>query len=435
MLKPIIAVTLSLGLLYTSLVKAEELYLPYESEEITVERYVNTDADWRFVWLYSQYDELMHWERDFVVELQQAGIEVWATDILASLFLTRGSNTVRALSGDSLATVLEAAETASAQDGKGIIVIGSERMTGLALKGINSWQSQNPDQTTQIKGAIMLFPNLYANTPIAGEAPVWDPIVGVNQIPVMIVQPEQGVSRWYAGLLANALNHRLNATYTWILPEVKDYFLAPWGEERTEAENQAVALLPNLLVNAATQLARHAPPSHPAQPLALLEQDTPKEGSTQHGLPRLHTFSEPKAMPSLKGITFDGKAMDLADWQGKVVLVNFWATWCPPCVTEIPSMNRLLEKYRDQGLEIFSVDFQESAQDIAEFAKQVPIDFPVLLDLDGRLSKDWGVFSFPTTFVVDRQGRVRYSLNQGVEWDIPELEAPLVELLNETLVR
>jgi peroxiredoxin len=98
-------------------------------------------------------------------------------------------------------------------------------------------------------------------------------------------------------------------------------------------------------------------------------------------------------------------------------------------------MNRLLEKYRDQGLEIFSVDFQESAQDIAEFAKQVPIDFPVLLDLDGRLSKDWGVFSFPTTFVVDRQGRVRYSLNQGVEWDIPELEAPLVELLNETLVR
>jgi len=114
------------------------------------------------------------------------------------------------------------------------------------------------------------------------------------------------------------------------------------------------------------------------------------------------------------------------------VLVNFWATWCPPCVTEIPSMNRLLAKYQAQGLEIVSVDFQQSATDIATFVKRVPVDYPIVLDHDGRLSKQWGVFSFPTTFVVDRQGRLRYSLNQGVEWDVPELEAPLRALLAET---
>jgi thiol-disulfide isomerase/thioredoxin len=435
MLKLIVSLSLSLNLLWATSLQANERYLAFESEEITVELYTNDEASWRFIWLYSQYDELMHWEQDFVRDMQQKGLEVWATDILGSLFLTRGSNTVRALSGDSVATVIEAAEAASAQDGKGIILLGSERMTGLALKGIHAWQNQHPNKTTHLKGAILLFPNLYANTPVAGEAPIWDPIVQASQIPVMILQPEQGVSRWYAGMLATELNQQYNATYTWVLPEVKDYFLAPWTEERTAAETQAIELLPQLFLQAAHQLARHAPATHPAQTIALVEPSESSDAPLHHALPRLHEFSEPKAMPSLKGITFDGKAMNLADWHGKVVLVNFWATWCPPCVTEIPSMNRLQAKYQAQGLEIFSVDFQESAEDIAEFAKQVPIDFPVLLDLDGRISKDWGVFSFPTTFVVDRQGRVRYSLNQGVEWDIPELEAPLVELLNEALVR
>ena len=408
---------------------ADELVVAYKNEELTIERYQNADSAWRFVWLHSQYDRLLEWERPLLMQLQQSGVEVWATDILGSLFLTRSSASVRQLSGEAVAAVLEIAQQASNEDGKGIVVLASDRMAGLALKGVRAWQQQNVSEPTNFKGSILLFPNLYANTPLAGEAPNWDAVVEVNQAPVMILQPEQGVHRWYLADLSTQLAQQQAAVYSWVLPGVKDYFFNPFAKQRTEPENVMTAQLPTIFQLSAQRLAAYAASHHPAQ-LAQIQND--QAVNVHRTLPKLHEFSALKPAPGLVGKTFDEQALDLADYKGKVVLVNFWATWCPPCVTEIPSMNRLLAKYQAQGLEIVSVDFQQSATDIATFVKRVPVDYPIVLDHDGRLSKQWGVFSFPTTFVVDRQGRLRYSLNQGVEWDVPELEAPLRALLAET---
>mgnify|MGYP005749050769 FL=1 len=426
----ILALIVSLLALYAMSAQAEELYLPYQGEEITVETYPNAASPWRFIWLYSQYDQLMNWERPMLPKIQQAGVEVWATDILGSLFMTRTSGSVRRMDGETVATVLQAAHEASEQDGKGIVLLASDRMAGLALKGIRAWQAAHLGETSHFKGSILLFPNLYASTPLAGEAPNWESVVSATQAPVMILQPEQGVHRWYMPLLSDALSQQDAAVYTWILPGVKDYFFNPFGKERTEIEQQITERLPQIFKLSAQRLTAHASEQNPTE-LAALQQEAEVKSTDRHGLPKLHQFDQPKQAPGLVGSTFDGEMMDLADWRGKVVLVNFWATWCPPCVTEIPSMNRLLAKYREQGLEIFSVDFQQSAEEIAKFTQRVPVDYPIVLDQDGRISKDWGVFSFPTTFVVDRQGKVRYSLNQGVEWDIPELEAPILDLLNE----
>jgi thiol-disulfide isomerase/thioredoxin len=304
-------------------------------------------------------------------------------------------------------------------------------MAGLALKGVRAWQAENLGKTSYFKGSILLYPNLYASTPLAGEAPNWEPVVSVNQAPVMILQPEQGVHRWYMPLLMQALSEQGAAVFTWVLPGVKDYFFNPFEKTRSDAEQKMTERLPEIFKLSAQRLDAQAPAQNPSQ-LAALSPAKQQEAAPKQALPKLHQFDQPKQAPGLVGRTFDGEMMDLADWRGKVVLVNFWATWCPPCVHEIPSMNRLLAKYRDQGLEIFSVDFQQSADEIAEFVNEVPVDYPIVLDLDGRVSKDWGVFSFPTTFVVDREGRVRYSLNQGVEWDVPELEAPILELLKES---
>lgn len=413
-----------------SAVQAEELYLPFNDDEISVSQYPNAQAGWRLVWLHSQSDRVLSWEYDLLEQLQQNGFEVWATDVLGSLFLTRTAGSVRGLSGDSVATVLEAAQQASNQDGKPIILVAADRMANAALKGVRNWQAQNLDQPTDFKGSIFLFPNLYTSRPIAGEAPNWEEVVKLNQSPVMVLQPEQGVHRWYLGDLMQSLSSQRAPVYGWVLPGVKDYFYNPFAKQKTEIEQTMTEQMPKLLRLSAQRLAVQASNRHPVQQPVLAEV-TDLESPASHGMPKLHEFNQLKPAPGLVGTTFEGETLNLADTRGDVVLVNFWATWCPPCVTEIPSMNRLLAKYRDQGLQILSVDFQQSAEEIAKFSQRVPVDYPIVLDQDGRISKDWGVFSFPTTFVVDRQGRVRYSLNQGVEWDVPEFEAPLETLLNE----
>jgi thiol-disulfide isomerase/thioredoxin len=132
------------------------------------------------------------------------------------------------------------------------------------------------------------------------------------------------------------------------------------------------------------------------------------------------------ALPSL-----DGGEVRLERLRGRVVLVNFWAVWCPPCRKEMPSMARLAKKLGDRPFTILAVNAGESPDDIHAFLKQVPVNFPILLDAEGKHLKPWQVFAFPTSFVVDKQGRLRLGLFGSIEWDSPETIAKLEALLNE----
>jgi peroxiredoxin len=80
-------------------------------------------------------------------------------------------------------------------------------------------------------------------------------------------------------------------------------------------------------------------------------------------------------------------------------------------------MNRLAGAYDDREFAIVSVNFREEPEHILAFMREVEVDFPVLMDQDGRVSGEWGVFAFPSSFILDRQGRIRYSVNTAIEWD------------------
>jgi thiol-disulfide isomerase/thioredoxin len=116
---------------------------------------------------------------------------------------------------------------------------------------------------------------------------------------------------------------------------------------------------------------------------------------------------------------------------GQVTLVNFWATWCPPCIHEIPSMNRLAAAYPPGTFEIVSVNFKEDPAHVSDFLKRVDVAFPVLLDRDGEAATRWKVFAFPSSFLVDRAGRIRYSVNTAIEWDSAETRAVIDRLVRE----
>ena len=123
-----------------------------------------------------------------------------------------------------------------------------------------------------------------------------------------------------------------------------------------------------------------------------------------------------------------GKPHNLADYRGKVVVVNFWATWCAPCREEMPSLQALREELAGKGFEVLAVNLMESEEKIAAFRESELIDLPVLMDRDGAAANLWKVPMLPISFVIDRRGAIRYQLVGEATWTGPRV-APLIERL------
>jgi len=116
---------------------------------------------------------------------------------------------------------------------------------------------------------------------------------------------------------------------------------------------------------------------------------------------------ERRPAPELALADEQGKTLRLADFKGKVVLLDFWATWCGPCKIEIPWFIEFQRKYKDQGFSVVGVSMDEEGWDIIRpFAQQYKMNYPVLLGNDEAAAKFGGVEVLPTTFLIDRQGRI-----------------------------
>lgn len=115
-----------------------------------------------------------------------------------------------------------------------------------------------------------------------------------------------------------------------------------------------------------------------------------------------------QAAPDFTLQTLDGKPAKLSDYKGKVVMVNFWATWCEDCRTEMPALEKAYEAHKDQGLVILGVDLKESHASVNGFVGNYGITYPVLMDKDDSVAVDlYKVKPIPTTFFIDRDGVLR----------------------------
>jgi thiol-disulfide isomerase/thioredoxin len=146
-------------------------------------------------------------------------------------------------------------------------------------------------------------------------------------------------------------------------------------------------------------------------------------------------LSEVKEQPQAKDFLLedmDGKKRRLADLRGKVVLVNFWATWCPPCRREMPSLERLSNALKDTSFEILAVNVAENLDTVFSFTgtlEPTPT-FPIVFDKDGSVLKAWPVMGLPTTFILDKQGRIVYRAVGGREFDDPAIQAQIRGLIS-----
>ena len=112
-----------------------------------------------------------------------------------------------------------------------------------------------------------------------------------------------------------------------------------------------------------------------------------------------------------------GDSHQLRDYAGKTVIVNFWAVWCAPCRKEIPAMNRALAIFKDENITMLGINVGDPQKTIEAFSENHPMDFTVLMDKNGAVSQHWQVAGFPTTFIVNPEGKVVHQFVGGREWD------------------
>lgn len=124
----------------------------------------------------------------------------------------------------------------------------------------------------------------------------------------------------------------------------------------------------------------------------------------------------------------DGRDVRMSDLKGKVVLVNFWATWCPPCRAEIPSMERAWSKLKEGGIAMLAIHVGGDTNNIWPFLSEFNVTFPVLIDKSSSVSKAWQTIGLPTTYIADGQGRKALRAIGGREWDHADLIASIFAL-------
>lgn len=113
--------------------------------------------------------------------------------------------------------------------------------------------------------------------------------------------------------------------------------------------------------------------------------------------------------PDFRLQTLEGKSLHLADLRGQAILLNLWATWCPPCRAEMPAIQKMYEEYKDQGLIVLAVNMtvQDDPTAVQSFVRQYGLTFPILLDTEGLAARQYELRSLPSSFFIDRQGIIR----------------------------
>lgn len=148
-----------------------------------------------------------------------------------------------------------------------------------------------------------------------------------------------------------------------------------------------------------------------------------------HGF-RMVSFKRSIAAPEFNLKNLNRVSVKLAQFRGDYILLNFWATWCPPCINEMPSMEQLQQKYKGRGFQVVAISLdKEPREKVAAFVARLKLTFPILLDPDGIVSEPYGANELPSTYILDPEGRVIAAAKGERDWFGEEAISYFDELL------
>jgi len=382
-------------------------------EELIAERFP-AEGRYLIVWFAPEYGFRSN-HRSLAAKLAGEGIEVWLSNIPESLFMPNGTESIRRLDGSFAADMIEFSHDST---GKKVAVAGDSYGAVVALLGARGWQQRRQDNPGLL-GAILFSPYTFASIPSLGELPEYLPIVSATNVPLVIYQTMGSAIFSQFPTLLEKLQQHGSPVYTQVIPDIMGFF---YQVPPTAAMSDQLARMPANVGQTLTLLEGHSLPAHP---VALSAEVSVKSGIDV----ALKPFRGGVEPVRIELPDTAGNIVAREDFTGKVTLINFWATWCPPCVEEIPSLNRLRSRMAGLPFELISINYAENSTDIRSFMERVRVDFPVLLDRDGEFARQWKVISYPSTFVIDPEGIIRYGVNAAIDWDDPAVIEALRSLL------
>ncbi len=414
MLKYVLVLLLTL---FSSTVVVADILL--ESDvEVPIDRYSGTGQD-LVLWLPSEAGDHETY-RTTAQALAAQGTEVWFADLLSAWFLSAAGSSLENLPPDAIAELIE---KTLQQSGKRVYLMASGRGAIPLLRAARQWQLKYPGQQP-LAGVILVSPNLFVRTPEPGMDGELLPIVSATNLPVYIIQPDKSPWYWQLKRTVPALEISGSTVFARYLENVRDRFY--YRPDATPAEQARSNQLPGIIVSG----------------LKLLKSSAQQERRASHNYTRAAPVAEGKPERSLRPYRgrpqppllnlpdLDNQQHNLADYRGQVVLVNFWASWCPPCVHEMPSMQNLQDHFAGQPFTILAVNMAEEPTAIKRFLRDdVKVSFTILQDADGSTLNRWKVFAYPTSYLIGRDGTIKYALFGAIDWDTPDVMSIVNNLL------
>ncbi len=163
-----------------------------------------------------------------------------------------------------------------------------------------------------------------------------------------------------------------------------------------------------------------------------LHAQAPRSPSIDYkAVPKLEEIKDYPAAPDFTLLNPDGKKLSLKDYRGKLVFLNFWATWCEFCRDEMPGMERLYQEFKGKGFEILAVNVKDKRSDALAFVKKLKLTYPILMDPEGEIGLLYGAFGMPATYLIDEKGMVLARLWGPADWYSPGARNLIKSLLDK----
>ena len=352
--------------------------------------------------------------KGYVSTAQQLAFEdqtLWAVDLHSSYMISPHRSSIDKF---SVSDLLELVDYSKDKGFKQVFFIASGRGAQLALKVANQWQLKNPN-SNYLKGHIFHSPHLIAGKPKLGDEADYVDIAKASNLPVYLVLSQYGTKYFRAEEIADVLKKGGSAVFIHRLKGVNGGFHMRNEKDLSKLSLQAKDDLHNTY-QLAVNLLLTVSPEKPLKP----KQNTKESTGFSFSEPILKPYTQKQSIAlSLNSLT--GEKVNLEQFKDKVILLNFWASWCKPCVKEIPSLVRLGNKLDQKEFQIITINVGESQQQIETFMEKVKFDLPILLDSSGVAVRDWGVYAYPSNFLLDKNGIIRYAYRGALEWDAPAI--------------
>lgn len=357
-------------------------------------------------------------DRQIAQQLQRQGYEIWLVKLLEAYFLPAAPSSLDQIEGRIVSAVLSFIQ---AQSKKSVVLMSSNHGAALLLRGLADWQAtaKVDSLALAVHGVVLLSPIFFSKTPEPGETPSLYSIVAAFRHRMVIIQPEKSPWHWHLPETVKRLNKQGSHVLIKTLPKVRDRFY--YRPDATATEIQQAVRLPGQIATGMEWLKAQS------RPVAQSKAITANDVITEKNEPKIKIFAGAPLAPPLKLSNLQGQVVDLATLAGKVKIINFWASWCPPCIHEMPSLQQRFEQMQDKMV-LLAVNIAEPKNEITRFLKdKVKVNFPILMDEKGATVKKWKVYAFPSSFILDKNNRVRYGVYGAVDW----MSADITKILEQ----